>query len=229
MNDEPRETSKKNLDQRLARFPEIYERMQRITDQLEESIAKGMSADEAEEIAIAQINELGKAWLSEWAKGQHDRSVAQVQKEIPKAAHRGSIWWIFYHVSEYLGAAAPKVARPKKALIWLRKQKARLLMGHALKILRTLQPHQEPETAAEKPVGDAYRYIKQRLANLDYPKARKADLPIGSGEVESGHRHVIQQRIKIAGAWWRETNAQKMLGLRVARANRCWEAYWARN
>ena len=86
MNDEPNKNlPNKNLDARFAKFPWMYERMQKIADQLEESIAKGMTADEAEEIAIAQINELGKAWLTDWANAQHDRSVAQVQKEIPKA------------------------------------------------------------------------------------------------------------------------------------------------
>jgi len=90
MNDEPNKNlPNKNLDARLAKFPWMYERMQKITDQLEESIAKGMTADEAEEIAIVQINELGKAWLSDWASAQHERSVAQVQKEIPKAIKNG--------------------------------------------------------------------------------------------------------------------------------------------
>lgn len=85
MNDGPNKNAHdESLDKRLARFPEMYERMQKITDQLEESIAKGMTADEAEEIAIAQINELGKAWMTDWAKAQHDRSVRQVQKEVPK-------------------------------------------------------------------------------------------------------------------------------------------------
>ena len=83
MKDEP--DRNKNLDARLSKFPSMYERMQKITDELEESIAKGMSADEAEEIAIAQINELGKAWLTDWAKAQHDRSVSDVRKQVPKA------------------------------------------------------------------------------------------------------------------------------------------------
>lgn len=135
----------------------------------------------------------------------------------------------FYHVTEYLAAAAEKIAGQEKALVWLRKQKARLLMGQISKILRTLVPFQESDSASEKPVRNAYRYIEQRRDHLDYAKARKAGLPIGSGEVESGHRHVIQQRMKIAGAWWREKNAQRMLGLRIARANRCWAQYWARN
>jgi hypothetical protein len=51
-------------------------------------------------------------------------------------------------------------------------------------------------------------------------------LPIGSGEIESGHRHVIQKRLKVAGAWWKETNAHSMLNLRTARANHQWKHYW---
>jgi len=39
-------------------------------------------------------------------------------------------------------------------------------------------------------------------------------------------RHVIQQRLKVAGCWWKETNAEAMLGLRVARANHLWGSYW---
>ena len=51
-------------------------------------------------------------------------------------------------------------------------------------------------------------------------------LPIGSGEIESGHRYVIQERLKSAGAWWKEDNAAKMLALRVLRSNQDWENYW---
>jgi hypothetical protein len=47
---------------------------------------------------------------------------------------------------------------------------------------------------------------------------------IGSGEVESRHRSVIQKRMKIPGAWWREDNAENML--RSLRANRDWQDYW---
>jgi hypothetical protein len=135
----------------------------------------------------------------------------------------------FYHVSEYLAAAASAVVGPKRTGCWLRKQKARLMMGQASKILRSLQPHREAVGALETPVEDAARYIRQRLEHLHYDQARKANLPIGSGEVESGHRHVIQQRLKLAGAWWKQTNAQAMMALRVARANGCWDAYWSRN
>jgi hypothetical protein len=53
------------------------------------------------------------------------------------------------------------------------------------------------------------------------------DLPIGSGEIESAHRYIAQQRFKRPGAWWRVKHAEYMLELRVTRRNGDWDAYWA--
>jgi hypothetical protein len=52
-------------------------------------------------------------------------------------------------------------------------------------------------------------------------------LPIGSGEIESAHRYVFQNRLKIAGGWWKMENLGKMIALRVLRANGGWEDYWS--
>jgi hypothetical protein len=52
-------------------------------------------------------------------------------------------------------------------------------------------------------------------------------LRIGSGEIESGHRCVFQNRLKIAGGWWKTENLQKMIALRVLRANEGWADYWS--
>jgi hypothetical protein len=133
----------------------------------------------------------------------------------------------FYHVSEYLGAAALKVARPGKEQAWRRRQQERLLNGQLPKVLRSLETHLESPELSETPVRNAYQYLKRRREHLDYKAARSKSLPIGSGEIESGHRHVIQQRLKLAGCWWKETNAQALLNLRVARANGLWEQHWS--
>jgi len=166
---------------------------------------------------------------STFVHGLGDGAPWIVQKFNDNFGSQGNYLIDFYHVSEYLGAAALKIASPTKAARWLHKQKGRLLTGHARKILRTLEPHREPVGAVESPVQDAWRYIHQRLHHLHYPQALKANLPIGSGEVESAHRHVVQYRLKLAGAWWKDTNAQAMLNLRVARANQCWDSYWTQN
>ena len=66
----------------------------------------------------------------------------------------------------------------------------------------------------------------KRLDYINYQKALSKGLPIGSGEIESSHRHVVQKRLKISGAWWKTENANAMLNLRMSRLNGYWEAYW---
>ena len=115
---------------------------------------------------------------------------------------------------------------PKQPERWRRTQQGRLLENKVPAVLRALAPQREAESAQPAPVRDAHRYLSERQEYLDYAGARAAGLEIGSGEIESGHRHVIQQRLKLAGGWWRESNAETMLGLRVSRANQLWEQYW---
>jgi hypothetical protein len=95
-------------------------------------------------------------------------------------------------------------------------------------VLLALKPHIEPKIVEEgkAPVRACYRYISNRPNQLDYQGAQSQDLPIGSGEVESAHRYVIQKRLKIAGAWWCMRNAKSMIALRVIRANNLWNQYW---
>jgi hypothetical protein len=131
----------------------------------------------------------------------------------------------FWHVSEYLAGAA-KVIQPKKAVEWRHRQQGRLLENESKKVLRALASHLEPEDQKEAPVRAAHRYLSDRTSQLDYAGARAAGLPIGSGEVEGGHRHLIQERLKLTGCWWKQSNAEAMLGLRVARANGLWDSYW---
>ena len=40
------------------------------------------------------------------------------------------------------------------------------------------------------------RYLSNRVGCLDYPRALDQDLPIGSGMIESGHRHGLHCRLK---------------------------------
>ncbi len=138
---------------------------------------------------------------------------------------KGNYLLDFWHVSEYLAGAAT-VIQPKKSTQWRHRQQGWLLENKSAKVLRALAAHLEPEHQKEAPVRTAHRYLSERLHQLDYAAARAADLPIGSGEVEGGHRHVIQERLKLTGCWWKQPNAEAMLGLRVARANGLWNSYW---
>jgi hypothetical protein len=63
----------------------MYEQMHLIADEMEQAIANGSTADEAEEMAIKRINELGRAMLTDWAKARHERSVEEVRQEKPSS------------------------------------------------------------------------------------------------------------------------------------------------
>ena len=132
----------------------------------------------------------------------------------------------FYHLCDYLAAAAP-VCAPGNPAPWLDTQKTRMRCGDLAAVMSDLNHHLESESeSGDTPVRDAYRYIANRPGQFDYPAAIADQLPIGSGEVESAHRYIIQKRLKLPGAWWTTSNAQAMLNLRCLRANQRWNDYW---
>jgi hypothetical protein len=107
-------------------------------------------------------------------------------------------------------------------------QKARFLLGQAREVVAEMKLHLEPASVddPQAPVRVAWRYFSNRLDQLDYPRALALNLPVGSGEVESSHRYLVQARLKRPGAWWRADMAQAMINLRVMRHNQLWETYW---
>jgi hypothetical protein len=133
----------------------------------------------------------------------------------------------FYHVSQYLAAAAEVIAGEKRKA-WLEKQQSRLKANHAEVVIKQLLPHIESAEIKdeEAAVRKCHRYITKHREQMNYKEAIEAGLPIGSGEIEGGHRWVVQERLKKAGAWWKRENAKKMLALRVNRANGEWTSYW---
>ena len=133
----------------------------------------------------------------------------------------------FYHLCDDLAAAADVVASAEKTA-WLEEKKTWLKANRWPGVLDTLRPYVEADSVADDdaPVRACSRYISNRTTLLDYQGALAAGLPIGSGEIESAHRYIIQNRLKRAGAWWTLDNLDNMLALRVLRANREWEDYW---
>ena len=160
-------------------------------------------------------------------------------------SHRVKYLVDFYHTSEYLAKAAEPGWLSQK-VEWCINQQNLLRESRHKEILKTLhsrlpidwerkkdrksQKKSENSEAKkqETPVEACYRYIANRENCLDYKYALENDLPIGSGEIESSHRYVIQKRLKIAGAWWKPETAEHMLSLRTLRANGDWNRYWTR-
>jgi hypothetical protein len=130
-----------------------------------------------------------------------------------------------YHVCDYLAAVWP-AARQNVQL-----HRDHLKAGKLDQVLEALRIHKEPaEQPDEKaPARNALRYLENRRDQLDYPAALAAGLPVGSGLIESGNRHVLQRRLKQAGAWWLPANLNAMACLRTTRASGSFDTYWSKN
>jgi hypothetical protein len=82
-------SSFKSLDERFARRPLVYQRLQQIADGMDQAIADGYTADQAEEMAVEQVGRLGADILGDWARAQSEESVRKAQEEHSEAIKCG--------------------------------------------------------------------------------------------------------------------------------------------
>lgn len=75
-----------------------------------------------------------------------------------------------------------------------------------------LAESEEQLAALDKLVG----YYRRNEKRMRYSEFRAEGLPIGSGIVESAHKHVIQVRMKQAGQRWSILRGRRMVQLRAA-------------
>jgi hypothetical protein len=150
--------------------------------------------------------------------------VRQMEKQFGKQA---KYLIDFYHLSDYLGKAGEAI-EGKNGKTWFTTAQAKIKHNEWQEVWQELGEYEEAENIAEvdAPIRACRRYMENRQEYLDYQGAIEKGLPIGSGEIESGNKSVVQARLKITGAWWKVENAEKMLALRVNRANGDWNSYW---
>ena len=130
----------------------------------------------------------------------------------------------FYHAAEYLAEVAREDIEVGRET-WLARKKIQLKEGQSGQViedLKQLRCVKGDDSASAK----AYQYFSNRRDQLHYDRALENNLPIGSGEVESGHRSVLQARLKKPGAWWVTSNAEKMAQLKVMQSNLNWTDFW---
>lgn len=144
----------------------------------------------------------------------------QVEEQF--GAH-GSYLIDFFHLCEYLSEAAPQNEAVQDA--WYTEQKALLKTGQAEQVIESLKTRIKPNDD-EDPVYKCHRYMSNRKDQLFYKEALQQELPIGSGQIESAHRYIVQHRFKLPGAWWKSENIDYMLSLQINRANGFWDDYW---
>jgi hypothetical protein len=72
-----------SLDQRFANRPHLRRRLLSIADMLDQAVAEGCSAHEAEARAIEQMRKLGNEVLSDWAEKAEQNALLKAQQKDP--------------------------------------------------------------------------------------------------------------------------------------------------
>ena len=87
--------------------------------------------------------------------------------------------------------------------------------------LELVEPKRRDTRERLQAIEDLVRYYRANANRMKYRLYRDDRLPIGSGAVESAHRHVLQTRMKRAGQHWAMRNARRMARLRAAYRTAC--------
>ena len=69
-------------------------------------------------------------------------------------------------------------------------------------------------------------YFARNKDAVAYAEYRAKGWSTARSEIESGHKNVVQQRLKISGAWWKPATVDHVLALRMLRHNGWWDDYW---
>ena len=139
----------------------------------------------------------------------------------------------FWHVSEYLHAAAPAMTRGKaQQEAWVEDCCHKLKHEHGaagdiLAQLKEASPKAQQGAKAAVDLQRAITYLENNLGRMNYASYRKSHLPIGSGVTEAGCKTVVKQRMCGSGMKWRETGCDTVLSLRaLALSGGRWSQFW---
>ena len=200
------------------KVPPIYEADLGNADQVFDLIAgmlRLIGAHKASEVIFVSDG-------ADWIWDRVDRLVERAGL-IPERVHK---ILDFYHASEHISDAlkACKNLSDKE-----RKAKHKALCRTLLEPDGIDQVIRELSELARgrrgKRVNKEIRYLKKHVAHMQYAAWKAANVPIGSGVVESAVRRVINLRFKAASTFWREDHLAALLHLRcVLKAGR-WDDF----
>jgi hypothetical protein len=133
----------------------------------------------------------------------------------------------FWHAIEKLAPSAKVIAGEEAAKPLLARWKLLLLnsRGGRTKILGELHAScmEHVEVGGSKPVHEAITYFTNNAARMNYAAARRAGLPVGSGNVEATCKSLVDVRMKRAGSRWKNRTGEHIIHLRALALSDRWD------
>lgn len=150
-------------------------------------------------------------WVGDGAKGNWRLARELVPKSIQV------LDW--YHAVENAMSCARKLLGEQSPLLplWKARIEQLLASGDVEATLGELEScHFVAPRNRKRALRELCQYYHNNAERMHYPVYLEQGLPIGSGIVESAHRHVIQRRMKNAGQHWSLTRGRRMVRMRAA-------------
>ena len=123
----------------------------------------------------------------------------------------------FYHAKEHLCEFAVnyfKESTPRSE--WIDEQCRTMLEEDTQKVIGTLKDlPMSPTKKIEQQKKKLINYYQKNRRRMRYSAYIKKGLLIGSGAIESAHRNVLQQRMKLSGQHWTKKGFQQISNIRV--------------
>jgi hypothetical protein len=153
-----------------------------------------------------------------------------LEEGFPRAKFGENVYRLvdLHHLTEKLGAAARGIDGPTEAGERLFGWKMALLnrAGAAPEILEELVASGKDEGVGEDhPVHAAITYLESHSRDADrmnYARARRLGLPLGSGNVEATCKSLFEMRLKRCGSRWKEDTGQHIVQLRALALSDRW-------
>jgi len=151
----------------------------------------------------------GAKWIWNWAEDSYPDMIQILD---------------YYHAVEKIADyATEQIPDEGQRTQWLCKQKELLLDNQAVAILKEIGQQRGRTQIAEKQRKAVVSYYQNNLKRMQYKTFREAGYMIGSGPIESAHRNVVQQRLKLSGQKWSIKGAQQIVNLRAYQKSKRWD------
>ena len=147
----------------------------------------------------------GARWIWKWADKTYPESVQIVD---------------FYHAKEHLCAFAKSYFSDEQLRSQWIEQISEMMISQGINpVIASLQalPRRKKSYAIGKKL---LAYLRKNQQRMQYHEFLEKGLLIGSGAIESAHRDVLQERMKLSGQRWTVAGFQQMAQIRVVYKNK---------
>lgn len=124
----------------------------------------------------------------------------------------------FFHAKEHLSVVVSPIFRnkEKQKKEWLARQEQLLFKNNIKGVIKELKKLSKIHTSCKEDLDREINYFSKHTNRMQYGTFRQNGYLIGSGPIESAHRKVIQQRLKLSGQRWTMKGLQAIVTLRAA-------------